>query len=51
MDARKNSHVIVKGTEVEWEEVLGDLTEMEEEFGEVGPSTKYLIIALKNALK
>lgn len=53
MDARKNNQITAKGTEAEWSEVLEDLEQMEDEWGELGiaDGTKYLMIALKNALK
>lgn len=52
MDARKNSQIVAKGTEAEWDEVLEDLEQAEAEWGdEINDGTKYLMIALKNALK
>jgi len=53
MDARKSSQIVAKGTEAEWAGVLEDLEQAEVEWGEleISDGTKYLMIALKNALK
>lgn len=50
MNARKTTHITAKGTDIEWSEVLEDLEAMEDEY-DVNDGTKYLMIAIKNALK
>lgn len=52
MNARKTTHITAKGTDIEWAEVLEDLEIMEEDSVDgMNDGTKYLMIAIKNALK
>ncbi len=52
MNARKTTHISAKGTDIEWAEVLEDLEVLDEEWDtEMNDGTKYLMIAIRNALK
>lgn len=52
MDAFKADRIIVKGSRTEWIEVLEDLEQAEDEWGdEINDGTKYLIGVVRNALK
>lgn len=52
MEARKYDRINARGTVTEWTEVLEDLEEAFSEWdGDLNDGTKYLMIAIRNALK